>query len=93
MRTPLEVRRDDTPIGIAIFPDKTRLFRITARDVHDDRRSGEEATFLVDAEHFMLAQALAARHARQVGEDHVDRVDIGIGGKERLCFVQSGDVA
>lgn len=78
-------------IRIAIFPDQAGFDGILSGDVHDSDRTRKHSSSFIYGEHFMLAKAFAARHTTKIGVDHVDRIDIGIGGEKGLSLAARGD--
>ncbi len=82
----------DAPIRIAIFPDKAGFFGVAAGNVDDDGRAGEEAALLVNTQHLMRAQPLAAGHAAHVGEDDVDGVNLRMSLEKGFCFGKVRDL-
>ena len=82
----------DMPICIAIFPDKASFFGIAARNVDNHGRAGKEPPIFVNGQNLMPPQPLAARDATHIGEDNVDGIHIGMGGKKGLCLSERSDL-
>ncbi len=73
-------------VGVAILPDEAGFDGILPGDIDDGDRAGKHAAAFVDRENLVLAQALAARDAAEVGVDHLNRIDVGVGLEKGLGF-------
>ena len=73
-------------VAVAFVEDQAGLGNVLSGHVEDKRRDRHEAAVLPGGNDFVAAQHLAARHAAEVGPDHLHGVDIGIGIEERLGF-------
>ena len=78
-------------IGIPRLPQQPGLLDIAPGNVGEGDRDRQEPPAFIDRQHFMLTKPLAARHPAHVGEDHVDRVDMRVCGKESAGFVDRGN--
>ncbi len=80
-------------VGVAVLPDQAGVGAVLTGDVADQDRARQEAAVVIDRHQLVPAQALAARHAGQGGEDHLEELDLRMGVQEPARLLGIGDGA
>ena len=78
--------RTGKAIAVAIFPHQPGIETILPRHIGDQDRHRQRPPGTIKRRQFMHPDALAARRARQAGEDDIDKLRIRMGRQKFLCL-------